>query len=85
MPCESVNNPVAATPGWAAVEVIRHLVGQNLDPDPVTVLHTARRLGITIAATKSRLYRGHMYLRDRMLPHCGRRGAATLTRIVHMR
>ena len=27
------------------MEIIRHLVGQNADPDPVTVLHTARCRG----------------------------------------
>ena len=29
---------------WS-MEIIRHLVGQNADPDPVTVLHTARGRG----------------------------------------
>lgn len=35
-------------------------------------------LGISVAATKSRLHRAQGYLKDRMLPHCGRRGVATL-------
>lgn len=39
----------------------------------------ASTLGISVAATKSRLHRAQGYLKDRMLPHCGRRGAATLT------
>jgi RNA polymerase sigma-70 factor, ECF subfamily len=38
-------------------------------------------LGISVAATKSRLHRGQGYLKDRMLRHCGRRGLATLTRV----
>lgn len=37
-------------------------------------------LGISVAATKSRLHRGQGYLKDRMLRHCGQRGPATLTR-----
>jgi len=41
----------------------------------------AATLGISIAATKSRLHRAQGYLRDRMLRHCGQRGAGTLTRI----
>ncbi|HEY7211608.1 MAG TPA: sigma-70 family RNA polymerase sigma factor [Bryobacteraceae bacterium] len=40
----------------------------------------ARTLGITVAATKSRLHRGRSFLRERMLRHCGQRGAGTLTR-----
>jgi RNA polymerase sigma-70 factor (ECF subfamily) len=42
---------------------------------------TARRLGITVAATKSRLHRAQLYLRERMVKHCGYRGVATLTRV----
>jgi RNA polymerase sigma-70 factor, ECF subfamily len=37
-------------------------------------------LGISVAAAKSRLHRGQGYLKDRMLHHCGKRGAATLMR-----
>lgn len=40
----------------------------------------ARRLGISVAATKSRLHRAQTYLRDRMLRHCGIRGPASLVR-----
>jgi RNA polymerase sigma-70 factor, ECF subfamily len=40
----------------------------------------ASSLGISVAATKSRLHRGQEYLRARMMRHCGRRGLATLTR-----
>ena len=38
----------------------------------------AAQLGISLAAAKSRLSRGHKYLRERMRLHCGHRGAATL-------
>jgi RNA polymerase sigma-70 factor (ECF subfamily) len=41
----------------------------------------AEALGISKAAAKSRLHRAQNYLKDRMLRHCGRRGAATLTRV----
>ncbi len=40
----------------------------------------AGRLNISLAAAKSRLHRGHRYLKDRMLKHCGARGMGTLTR-----
>lgn len=46
-----------------------------------SVEDVAVALGISIAAAKSRLHRGQAYLKDRMLRHCGRRGAATLTRL----
>ena len=38
----------------------------------------AVRLGITMAAAKSRLLRARLELRQRMLPHCSRTGAWTL-------
>lgn len=46
-----------------------------------SVEDVADTLGISIAAAKSRLHRAQVYLKDRMLRHCGRRGAATLTRV----
>lgn len=39
----------------------------------------AGRLGISIAAAKSRLLRARLELRERMSKHCGTLGAATLT------
>jgi len=39
----------------------------------------ARELGVTVAAAKSRLHRGHLFLRDRMLKHTTQRGPASLT------
>jgi RNA polymerase sigma-70 factor, ECF subfamily len=43
------------------------------------VRDVAKELGISVAATKSRLHRAQQYLRARMLRHCGRRGPAILT------
>lgn len=43
------------------------------------VKDVANELGLTIAAAKSRLHRGHLYLRERMLKHVARRGPCTLT------
>ncbi|MBV8865471.1 MAG: sigma-70 family RNA polymerase sigma factor [Acidobacteriaceae bacterium] len=42
------------------------------------VKDVASALGLSEAATKSRLHRGHLYLRDRMLKHAARRGPASL-------
>jgi replicative DNA helicase len=39
---------------WA-MELIRYLVAQNADPDPVTVLHTARRRGPVDAPAHARV------------------------------
>jgi RNA polymerase sigma-70 factor (ECF subfamily) len=41
----------------------------------------AQRLGISLSATKSRLHRAQGYLRNRMIRHCGVRGAGTLMRV----
>ncbi len=43
------------------------------------VKEVATELGLTVAAAKSRLHRGHRYLRDRMLKHAAGRGPASLT------
>jgi RNA polymerase sigma-70 factor, ECF subfamily len=48
---------------------------QELSPDEI-----ARQLNLSLPATKSRLHRAQNYLKDRMLRHCGKRGAATLIR-----
>ena len=45
------------------------------------VKEVADRLGLTTAAVKSRLHRGHLCLRDRMMKHTPQRGAAYLTHI----
>jgi RNA polymerase sigma-70 factor (ECF subfamily) len=52
---------------------MRYLQDRSLDD-------VARGLGISVAAAKSRLHRAQGYLKDRMLRHCGSRGAGTLTR-----
>lgn len=46
---------------------------QELPPDEI-----ARQLNLSLPATKSRLHRAQNCLKDRMMRHCGRRGAATL-------
>jgi RNA polymerase sigma-70 factor, ECF subfamily len=45
--------------------------------DELPVKEVASELGLTVAAAKSRLHRGHLYLRDRMLKHTARLGAAS--------
>jgi RNA polymerase sigma-70 factor (ECF subfamily) len=47
----------------------------------LSLSQVASQLGISVAATKSRLHRGQEYLRARMLQHCGNRGLGTLTRV----
>ena len=44
----------------------------------LTVEEVSCHLGISVAATKSRLHRAYRYLRERMARHLGCRGAATL-------
>jgi len=53
--------------------------------DELPVKEVARELGLTLAAAKSRLHRGHLYLRDRMLKHAPRRGPASLTADIRTR
>lgn len=52
---------------------LRHIEGLEVE-------EIAGRLNITVAATKSRLHRAQLYLKNRMLKHCGARGLGTLTR-----
>jgi RNA polymerase sigma-70 factor, ECF subfamily len=49
--------------------------------DELPVKEVASELGLTVAAVKSRLHRGHLYLRDRMLKHAVRRGPASPTQV----
>ena len=44
----------------------------------MSVSEIADQLGISVSATKSRLHRAHLYLRDRMSRHVGVRGPGTL-------
>lgn len=52
---------------------LRHIHGLSLE-------EIGDQLGIKVGAVKTRIGRGKQYLRDRMKPHLGTRGAATLTR-----
>ena len=49
------------------------------DVEELPMPDVASRLGISIAAAKSRLLRARLELRERMERHCGRMGVATLT------
>lgn len=49
------------------------------DVQELPMEEVAGRLGISIAAAKSRLLRARLELRERMAKHCGVLGAATLT------
>jgi RNA polymerase sigma-70 factor (ECF subfamily) len=49
------------------------------DVEELPMPEVAQRLGISIAAAKSRLLRARLELRARMSKHCGMLGAATLT------
>jgi RNA polymerase sigma-70 factor (ECF subfamily) len=48
--------------------------------EELPVKEVAAHLGLTTAAVKSRLHRGHLFLRDRMLKHTAQRGSGSLTR-----
>jgi RNA polymerase sigma-70 factor (ECF subfamily) len=48
--------------------------------DELPVHDVARQLGLSPSATKSRIHRAQGFLRQRMIRHCGLRGAATLLR-----
>lgn len=45
----------------------------------IPVKDVAKQLGLTVPAVKSRLHRGHQFLRGRMLKHATRSGPASLT------
>jgi RNA polymerase sigma-70 factor, ECF subfamily len=49
------------------------------DIEQLPISDVATRLGLSVPAAKSRLMRARRELRCRVLKHCGRKGAATLT------
>ena len=49
------------------------------DVNELSMAEVAERLGISVAAAKSRLLRARLELRQRLEKHCGRLGHATLT------
>ncbi|HWB86010.1 MAG TPA: sigma-70 family RNA polymerase sigma factor [Bryobacteraceae bacterium] len=49
------------------------------DVEQLAMPDVATRLGLSVPAAKSRLMRARRELRCRILKHCGRKGAATLT------
>ena len=58
--------------------ILREVVMMR-DVQELPTQEVAEKLGISIAATKSRLLRARLELRNRMEKHLGRLGAATLT------
>src|SRR6516165_3500786 len=51
------------------------------DLDQLSMDEVAVQLGLSIPAAKSRLARARMELRSRVMKHCGRKGAGTLTQM----
>jgi RNA polymerase sigma-70 factor (ECF subfamily) len=49
------------------------------DLDQLPMFEVARKLGLSVPATKSRLRRARTEMRSRIAEHCGKKGAATLT------
>lgn len=58
--------------------LLRHVFVMR-DVQQMSMPDVAERLGISVAAAKSRLLRARAELRERLKKHCGRLGAATLT------
>jgi RNA polymerase sigma-70 factor (ECF subfamily) len=54
-------------------KLLRNVV-QMHDVDQLSMSDVATRLGITVSAAKSRLFRAHTELRNRVLERCGPRG-----------
>jgi RNA polymerase sigma-70 factor (ECF subfamily) len=46
--------------------------------EDIPIDEVARQLKLSVSATKSRLHRAQIYLRKRMIRHCGMHGSATL-------
>jgi len=51
------------------------------DLDQLPMPDVAHRLGLSVPAAKSRLMRARTELRSRVVKHCGRKGAGTLTQV----
>lgn len=70
---EAVRRELRAMPPLLRTPIEMHFI------DELPVKEVARELGLTVAAAKSRLHRGHLYLRQRMLKHASRHGPSSLT------
>ena len=62
--------PATGIPALLRIPIEMHYINE------LPVKEVASELGLTVAAAKSRLHRGHLYLRDRMLRHTARPGEA---------
>lgn len=60
--------------------LLRHVMLLR-DLDQMPMPDVAVRLGLSIPAAKSRLMRARTELRSRIMKHCGRKGAGTLTQM----
>jgi RNA polymerase sigma-70 factor, ECF subfamily len=75
---EALRRELRSVPPLLRTPIEMHYINE------LPVKEVARELGLTVAATKSRLHRGHLFLRDRMLKHAARRGPASLTADVRL-
>jgi DNA-directed RNA polymerase specialized sigma24 family protein len=51
--------------------------------EDVSIEEVAKQLDLSVPAAKSRLHRAQLYLRNRMIRHCGAHGAMTLLNAVN--
>jgi RNA polymerase sigma factor (sigma-70 family) len=70
---QALQRELRAIPPLLRVPIELHYI------DELPVKEVAKELGLTISAVKSRLYRGHLFLRRQMLKHAPRSGSASLT------
>jgi RNA polymerase sigma-70 factor, ECF subfamily len=68
---QHLRRELSSVPSLLRVPLEMHFLNE------LSVSEVASRLGLTVAAAKSRLHRGQLYLRDRMLKHTARRGPAS--------
>ncbi|HZS56366.1 MAG TPA: sigma-70 family RNA polymerase sigma factor [Bryobacteraceae bacterium] len=70
---EAVRRELRGMPPLLRTPIEMHFINE------LPVKDVAKELGLTVAAAKSRLHRGHLYLRERMLKHAAGRGPCSLT------
>jgi RNA polymerase sigma-70 factor, ECF subfamily len=70
--CTHLRHELCRLPPLLRVPLEMHYIHER------PVIEVARELKLTVAATKSRLHRAHLYLRARMMKHAERRGTAGL-------
>jgi RNA polymerase sigma-70 factor (ECF subfamily) len=72
---QALHRELRAIPPLLRIPIELHYIHE------LPVKDVASELGLTISAVKSRLHRGHVFLRGRMLKHAARSGPASLTAI----